>query len=57
MTRTDKTIQDLRQRVRGLEEELELAVECCRICRLCVRLGEDCSPTGPECRPKWRGYK
>lgn len=55
MTREQKTIADLRQRVRGLEEELTLAVECCRICRLCAHLGEDCSPTGDECKPEWRG--
>jgi hypothetical protein len=55
VTKKDKELQDLRQRVRGLEEELTLAVECCRICRLCAHMGEDCSPTGAECRPEWRG--
>lgn len=57
MTKKDKELQDLRRKVRGLEEELTLAVECCRICRLCAHMGEDCSPTGAECRPEWRGYK
>ena len=54
MTKQDKEIQDLRRKVRGLEEELDLAVECCRICRFCVHMGEGCSPTGSECRPKRR---
>ncbi len=57
MTIKDKTIQDLRQRIRGLEEELKLAVECCKICRLCKNQDADCSPTDYSCIPEWRGLK
>lgn len=55
MTIKDKRIQDLRREVQGLKEELTLAVECCRICRLCKHMDEDCSPTGADCKPEWRG--
>lgn len=55
MTLKDKKIQDLRRRVLGLEEEIRLAVEACRICRLCRHADEECTPTGNECRPEWRG--
>jgi hypothetical protein len=55
MTVQDRKIQDLKQQVRGLQEELRMAVEACRICRLCSFRDEDCSPSGPECKPKWRG--
>lgn len=51
------TIQELRLRVKGLEEELTLAVEACRICRLCKYAKRSCTPTGRECRPQWRGLK
>lgn len=57
MTIKDKTIQDLRRYAKGLEEELKLAVESCRLCRFCEHRDEDCSPTGHDCRPKWRHYE
>lgn len=57
MTLKDKRIQDLRREVEGLKEELSYAVECCRICRLCKHMDEDCTPTGNECRPEWRGKR
>lgn len=57
MTIKDKTIQELRQKIRGLEEEIKLAVECCRICRLCKYADADCSPTDGSCKPEWKGLK
>ena len=57
MTRDQRTIADLRERVRGLEEELTLAVEACKICRLCTHRDADCSPSDYSCKPKWRGKK
>lgn len=55
-TKTE-TIRALQQRVQGLEEEISLAVECCRLCRLCAYRDRDCSPTDGSCTPKWRGKK
>lgn len=56
MTVKDKTIQDQKSKIKGLEEEIKLAVECCKICRLCKYADADCSPTDGSCKPEWRGY-
>ena len=57
MTRDQRTIADLRERVRGLEEEIALAVECCRLCKLCAYADRECTPDSGPCTPKWRGKK
>ena len=56
MTPKDKTIQELRRENAGLREELALIVESCRLCRYCQHSNGNCSPTGRECSPEWRGY-
>lgn len=55
MTEKDKIIQDQRQRIAGLEEELELIVSCLKLCRFCKSLDADCSPSDISCKPEWRG--
>jgi len=57
MTDKDRRIQDLRRENEGLREELRLAVEACRICRLCKHMDEDCSPSGTQCRPEYKETK
>ena len=55
MSAKTETVKALKQHIKGLEEELSLAVEACRICRLCTHRDADCSPTDYSCKPKWRG--
>ena len=54
--------EDLRQKCSELEREnarlmrqIEGYVCEFRVCRFCAHIHEDCSPTGGNCRPKWRG--
>ena len=61
MTEKDSIIQDLRAklkekdlRIKGLEEELDMCVVSCKLCRFCVHRDANCSPTGPECNPRRR---
>lgn len=54
MTEQDKTVQDLRRRVKLLEEALDTVVKAMKVCRYCKYLDADCSPTG-DCEPEWKG--
>ena len=55
MTEKDKELQELRAENKRLKEQIEAYVGEFRVCRFCMHVHEDCSPTGGECRPKWRG--
>ena len=55
MTQKDRIIQEQQQRIIGLEEELKLIVESCRLCRFCKYIDADCTPCTHECKPEWRG--
>ena len=57
MTQKDKIIQEQRQKILGLEEELRLIVESCQLCRFCKNIDADCSPCTASCKPEWRGMK
>jgi len=56
MTEKDRIIQDLRQRVAGLEEEIAEIIRATESCRYCARIHEDCMP-GEDCEPVWRGKR
>ena len=48
-------IQKLKEENERLRELIERYVGEFRVCRWCLHKHEDCSPTGPECNPKWGG--
>lgn len=55
MTEKDRIIQKQAVRITRLEQELQLIVESCQICRFCKNLDADCSPATTNCKPQWRG--
>lgn len=70
MTEKDKIIQEQRQEIAGLREELDEIVKACYVCTHCKHFREPCLPGVdfipefdgqiPEvkqtCSPEWRGY-
>ena len=38
-----------------LREQIEGYVCEFRVCRFCANYHKDCTPTGGDCKPKWRG--
>lgn len=71
MTEKDREIQQLRQKISalrqevkhlelekaGMLEEIGLMVETAQNCRFCAHIHADCTPGTEECNPKWRGIK
>lgn len=57
MTVKDYEIQKLRGENEMLREELTHIVNSMKICRFCKFLHADCTPSGHDCRPEWRGEK
>lgn len=55
MTEKDKELNELRAENKRLKEQIEAYVGEFRVCRFCMHIHEDCSPTDGSCRPKWRG--
>ena len=53
LTRTAAAL--LREENKRLREQIEAYVGEFRVCRFCANVHADCSPTGGECKPKWRG--
>ncbi len=57
MTEKDKEIQELKRRIRELEDDLAGEVEWCCVCPLCKHTDDECMPDLPSCRPEWKGRK
>lgn len=56
MTEKDKIIQTQQMKIETLTAVVGNIVRNLKLCRYCKYLDADCSPTGSECKPEWRGY-
>lgn len=48
-------IEQLKEEKEKLLRRIDAYVNEFRVCRFCANIHEDCSPTGNDCIPKWRG--
>ena len=55
MTEKDKIIQEQRQEIAGLKEELRQIIESCALCQFCKYADDTCERWSPACKPVWRG--
>lgn len=55
MNDKDKRIAELEAENAALRERIERYVSEFRVCRFCMHIHEDCSPTGASCKPQWGG--
>lgn len=53
MTRAEAAL--LREENKRMREQIERYVSEFRVCRFCMHIHEDCSPTGASCKPQWGG--
>ena len=48
-------VTELENEVTRLRKQIQDYVLEFRVCRFCAEIHGDCSPTGGNCHPKWRG--
>lgn len=56
MAEKELSKEKLLQAYLGVCEEMHELVEALKVCRYCKNMGKDCTPSGHECEPEWRGY-